>query len=150
MTFSSPQGLYQLTVMPFGLSRAPATFQRMMDQNLRGLGNFVGVYLDYVIVYSSEWTEHLSHLQQVLERLQQAGLTLKLKECEFGTAQCTYLGHHIGRGGVRPEESKILGIKQMDCPRTQKNVRTFLEMTGNDRILSTIHSKLCYNCGTTD
>ena len=75
MTFSSPQGLYQFTMMPFGLSGAPATFQRMMDQNLRGLGNFVGVYLDDVIVYSSEWTEHLSHLQKVLERLQQAGLT---------------------------------------------------------------------------
>ena len=67
MPFSSPRGLYQFTVMPFGLSVALAMFQDMMDQNLTGLGNFVGVYLDDVIVYSSEWTEHLSRLQQVLE-----------------------------------------------------------------------------------
>ena len=65
--FSSPRGLYQFTVMPFGLSVALAMFQDMMDQNLTGLGNFVRVYLDDVIVYSSERTEHLSHLQQVLE-----------------------------------------------------------------------------------
>ena len=129
MAFSSPQGLYQFTVMPFGLSGALATFQRMMDQNLRGLGSFVEAYLDDVIVYNSEWTEYLSHLRQVLEQLQQAGLTLKLKKCEFRTAKCTYLRHRIGCGCVRPEERKILAIKQMECPRT-KNVRKFLGMTG--------------------
>ena len=75
----------------------------MMDQTLRGLNDFVGVYLDDIVIYSSTWKEHLVHLQQVLERLQDAGLTLNLKNCEFGAAEYTYLGHRIGRGGVRPE-----------------------------------------------
>ena len=60
--FSSPMGLYQFTVMPFGLSGAPETFQRMIDQNLRGLSEFVEVYLDDVVIYSSNWMEHLQHL----------------------------------------------------------------------------------------
>lgn len=54
--FSHPMGLYQFTVMPFDLSGAPATFQLMMDQNLHGLAEFVGVYLDDIIIYSSNWT----------------------------------------------------------------------------------------------
>ena len=53
--FSSPMGLYQFTVMPFGLSGAPATFQRLMDQTLRGLEEFVGVYLDDVVIHSVSW-----------------------------------------------------------------------------------------------
>ena len=129
-TFSSPMGLYQFTVMPFGLSRAPATFQRMMDQNLRGLSEFVGVYLDDVVIYSSNWTEHLQHLRKVFERLQEAGLTLKLKKCEFGATECTYLGHRVGRNGIKPEESKIMAIQRMERPKTKKDIRTFLGMTG--------------------
>ena len=50
---SSLKGLYQFTVMPFSLSGSPGTFQRMMDQNLCGLSGFVGVYLDDVVIYSS-------------------------------------------------------------------------------------------------
>ena len=128
--FSSPLGLFQFTVMPFGLSGASASFQRMMDQTLRGLNDFVGVYLDDIIIHSSTWKEHLVHLQQVLERLQDAGLTLKLKKCEFGAAECTYLGHRIGQGGVRPEQSKVMAIKQLKRPTTKKEVRAFLGMTG--------------------
>ena len=67
--FSSPLGLFQFTVMPFGLSGAPASFQRMMDQALRGLNDFVRVYLDDIVIHSLTWKEHLAHLQQVLERL---------------------------------------------------------------------------------
>ena len=74
--------------MPFGLSGAPATFQRMMVQNL------CQVYLDDIVIYSCNWMEHL---QKVLERLQQAGHTLKLKICDFGATEYTYLGHRVGR-----------------------------------------------------
>ena len=61
----------------------------MMDQTLRGLNDFVGVYLDDIVIHSLTWKEHLVHLQQVLKRLQDTGLTLKLKKCEFGAAECT-------------------------------------------------------------
>ena len=115
--FSSPLGLFQFTAMPFGLSGAPASFPRMMDQTLRGLNDFVGVYLDDIVIHSSTWKKHLVHLQQVLERLQDTGLTLKLKKCEFGAAECTYLGH-------RKKEDQ-----QRKRPTTKKEVRAFLGMT---------------------
>ena len=53
--FTSPLGLVQFNVMPFGLSGAPVSFQRTMDQTLRGLNNFVDVYLDDIVSHSSSW-----------------------------------------------------------------------------------------------
>ena len=67
MAFSSPRGLYQFNVMPFGLNGAPATFQRMMDHVLQGTEESVGVYLDDIVVYSNTWPEHLQHLKVVLQ-----------------------------------------------------------------------------------
>ena len=64
---SRPKGLYQFTVMPFRLSGAPATFQRMMDEVLRGTYLFTGVYLDDIIVHSATWEDHLEHLDAVLK-----------------------------------------------------------------------------------
>lgn len=65
--------------MPFGLRGEPATFQRLMDRILRGTEDFTGVYLDDILIHSQTWKEHLSHLKEVLSRLQNTGLTLKLK-----------------------------------------------------------------------
>ena len=128
--FTTPNGLYQFTVMPFGLSGAPAMFQRLMDSVLRGTEKFTGVYLDDVVISSNNWTNHLYHITEVLRRLQEAGLTIKLKKCTFGAQECTYLGHRIGREGVRPEISKVAAIRAMARPRTKKDMRTFLGMTG--------------------
>ena len=64
------------------------------------------------------------------KRLEQAGLTLKSSKYVYGTAECEYLGHKIGRGGVSPLESKILTIQNIAKPQTKKEVRTFLGMTG--------------------
>ena len=87
--FTSPLGLLQFTTMPFGLSGAPATFQRLIDQVLRESEEYAGVYLDDIIVYGTDWEEHLKYLEGVFERLSGAGLTIKLKKCTFGAQQCT-------------------------------------------------------------
>ena len=65
--FSSPLGLLQFTTMPFGLSGAPATFQRLMDQVLRGTEAYAGVYLDNIIIYGDTWDQHLENIQNVFE-----------------------------------------------------------------------------------
>ena len=98
--FTTPFGLFQFRRMPFGLQGAPATFQRMMDRLLDGLGGFTGAYLDDLVVFSQSWEEHLHHLDSVLTRLREAGLTAKPKKCQFGMAQCAYLGHVVGGGRV--------------------------------------------------
>ena len=95
--FSSPLGLFQFTVMPFGLCGAPATFQRLMDEVLRGAGDYSATYLDDIIVFSDSWADYMyvEHLCIILERLRKAGPTVKSKKCQFAHSHCTYLGHVV-------------------------------------------------------
>ena len=116
--------------MPFGLQGAPATFQRMMDHLLEGMREFMGAYLDDLIVFSRSWTEHLQHVSTVLNRLRAAGLTAKPKKCQFGMAECVYLGHVVGGGKVQVEESKVDAIRGIATPQIKKEVRAFLGLTG--------------------
>jgi hypothetical protein len=101
-----------------------------MDRVLRGLDEFAAAYLDDVVVFSSTWKEHLDHLRQVMERLQDAGLTVKLRKCQFGMDHCVYLGHVVGSGEVSPEPTKLAAVKTFPVPRTKKQVRVFLGLTG--------------------
>ena len=112
--FTSPRGLYQFTTMPFGLSGAPATFQRLMDDVLRGTESFAGVYLDDIVIHSTSWRDHLEHLAEVFGRLEEAGLTIEQKKCTFAAT-----GYEIGSGGVRPQESKIRSVSGMSQPQTR-------------------------------
>lgn len=128
--FITPNGLYHFTRMPFGLQGAPATFQRMVDHLLDGLGDFAGAYLDDIIIFSTSWKEHMDHLSAVLERIVNAGLTVKRKKCQFAMAECVYLGHRVGSGKVRPEDLKIKAIQDFDIPITKRQVRSFLGLAG--------------------
>ena len=128
--FVTPYGLFQFRMMPFGLNGAPATFQRLMDQVIRGAEDFTGAYLDDLVIFSRTWTEHLEHLHDIFTRLRQANLTAKPKKCQFGMARCTYLGHMVGGGEVRPEPSKVEAIRTFPVPTTKKQVRVFLGLSG--------------------
>lgn len=96
-TFATPDGAtYQYRVMRFGLKNAPANFQKLMTRALAGyLGKFVHVYLDDIIVFSTDHQQHLGHLRLVLERLQEYGLKCAIEKCKFGIAELPYLGHVI-------------------------------------------------------
>ena len=128
--FTTLLGLFQFRVMPFGLHGAPATFQRMMDRLLDGLGDFSGAYLDDLVIYSTSWQEHLEHLRTIMERLRGAGLIAKPSKCQFGMSHCVYLGHIVGNGVVRPEPSKIESVQSFPIPQVKKQVRAFLGLTG--------------------
>ena len=127
--FSTPNGLYQFKVMPFGLSGAPATFQRMMDKLIQGLGACTAVYLDDIIIFSENWKEHIQHVREVLFRLRRNNLTAKAKKCQFAM-ECKYLGHVVGNGQVKPDPEKVLAVSQFPNPLTKKEVRGFLGLTG--------------------
>lgn len=82
--FPTQEGLYEWTVMPFGFTNAPATFERFMESTLRGLiGKFAHVYLDDILIVSETWNDHIEHLRAVFERLRTAGLKLKSEKCEL-------------------------------------------------------------------
>ena len=86
--FITPEGLYQYTVLPFGLCNAAATFQRLMNKLISGISG-TGVYIDDIICYSDNWEEHMVVLRKVFERLRQAQMTVNLVKSEIGLAQLT-------------------------------------------------------------
>ena len=116
--------------MPFGLKGAPATFQRLMDTVLQGFDSFSAAYLDDVIIYSNSWSDHLSYLQQVFDRIRKAKLTVKQRKCQFAMERCYYLGHIVGSGQVQPDPSKLKAVKTFAIPKSKKEVRIFLGLTG--------------------
>jgi hypothetical protein len=126
--FITPFGLYEFLVMPFGLAYAPGTFQRLMNRILQEyLGKFVAVYLDDVIIYSKGTLEqHLDHLRQVFETLRRANLKIKLKKCYFCFPNIHFLGHVVGREGIRPDPVKIEKIRNFPIPTNLTQLRSAL------------------------
>lgn len=128
--FRTPVGLFQFTVMPFGLHGAPVTFQQVMDKVLQGCEMWRAAYLDVIVIYSRTWEEHLGHLMKVLGRIQMAGLTLNIKKCERAQDEVHYLGYQLGQGKVRPQVDKVEAIQNCPRPRTKEEVRSFLSLEG--------------------
>lgn len=128
--FRTPQGLFQFTVMPFGLQGAPATFQRLMDQVLAGAEAFAGAYLDDIVVFSHSWEDHIEHLNDVLQRLKQAGLTVQPKKCAIAQTEAKYLGYLLGHGVIRPQQDKVLAVRNCPRPQTKSQLRSFLGLAG--------------------
>ena len=95
-------GLFQFRRMPFGLTGAPSTFQRLMDKVLRGLP-FITIYIDDILVHSATEKQHCLHLQEVFNRLSAAGLTLRGKKCHIGMTSVSYLGHIFSESGMAPD-----------------------------------------------
>ncbi|UYV76601.1 hypothetical protein LAZ67_14001425, partial [Cordylochernes scorpioides] len=128
--FITPDGLYEFKVMPFGLCNAPATFERMIDNLLKGLKWTICLcYLDDIIVFSDGFEEHLRRLQLVLNCLKKAGLCLNSKKCKFGAKTITVLGHEVSENGIRPDQEKIRAVRDFATPRSLKEVRSFLGLS---------------------
>ncbi|CAK9816540.1 Retrovirus-related Pol polyprotein from transposon 17.6 [Anthophora quadrimaculata] len=129
--FTTPNGHYEYVRMPEGLKNAPATFQRLMDQVLRGLqGIEVFVYLDDIVVYAKNLDEHKKKIRRLFMRLADAGLSLQPDKCEFLKTEVAYLGHVIGKNGLRPDPKKITAVKNFPRPKNSKNIRQFLGLVG--------------------
>ncbi|CAH8508541.1 unnamed protein product [Dicrocoelium dendriticum] len=124
---TTPFGLYEFVRMPFGLRNAAQTFQRFIDQVLRGL-DFVFAYIDDILVASSNDEEHLSHLRLIFERFAQYGVTINVDKCIFGQSCVDFLGHRIDHNGIRPLPEKTQAIADYPMPQSFKNLRRFLGM----------------------
>ena len=107
--FVRPENFLQYSVMAFGIWNAPATFQQRVNFVLAGVPNS-SAYLDDLVIYSSEWSDHVNSLKVVCERLAAASLTLNLAKCEFGKATVTYFSKEVGHGQVSPVDAKVLAI----------------------------------------
>ncbi len=127
--FVTPDSFAQYCVMAFGMWNAPATFQRLINMVLSGVPN-CNAYLDDLVIYSSDWNDHVAILRDVFSRLTEASLTLNLAKCGFGQATITYLGREVGQGQVRPVEAKVTAVAEFPIPTTRKELRRFLGMAG--------------------
>ena len=124
-------GLFEHVRMPFGLSNAPATYQRLMDKILKfGLNTFCCVYLDDVLVYSETFEAHLNHVYRCIVAMRDAGLLLKARKCSFFDHIVEYLGHIVGNGEMRMTMKKVRQILDFPIPTSVQLVQSFLGVTG--------------------
>lgn len=129
--FVTPDHHLEFLRMPFGLSNAPAVFQRLMNNVLGELkGTVAFPYIDDIIIPCPNASEGLARLQQVLEALRQHKLTLKLNKCKFFQKNIDYLGREVTVDGIKPGSQKVEAVMEMKEPRNIKGVRQFLGLSG--------------------
>ena len=124
-TINTTKGLFRYNRLPFGVSSAPATFQRTMESLLQNIDN-VCVYLDDILVTGSSEENHLKNLDLVLTRLKTAGVKLKQEKCAFLLPEVEYLGHKISKHGLKPNSEKIRAIKEAPVPENLSQLKSFL------------------------
>lgn len=129
--FSTSTGHYEFTRMPFGLKNAPASFQRMMNEVLHDfINNICVVYLDDILIFSTSLQEHITSLRKIFGRLSEYNLKVQIDKCNFFKRESEYLGHLITTDGIKPNPNKIEVIGKIPIPKTVKQIRSFLGLTG--------------------
>ena len=125
--FSTGHGLWQFTVMPFGLCNAPATFERLMELVLAGLPwNVCLLYLDDILVHAKTFEEEIENLREVFGRFRAANLKLNPKKCELFREEVLYLGHMVTEEGISTEPSKVEAVTTWPTPKNKRDLRAFL------------------------
>jgi transposase InsO family protein len=127
-TFVTPIGVFKWNRMPFGLSGAPATFQRLMNAVLADFvaKNEALVYIDDILLTSTTFVEHLSLLRRVFRRLKEAGLKLKLSKASWCGKEIIYLGHTISESGFAPSPENTKRLKDYPSPTSVKETQRVL------------------------
>ena len=115
---------YEFNRCPFGLSQAPAYFQRLVHEVLKGI-TFAFGYLDDILIFSPDNKTHLEHLEVVFQRLREADLKLKASKCNFFKKHIQYLGHLVSGEGIEPLPEKLEAVRKMPPPTTLKRLDNF-------------------------
>ncbi|WVZ97579.1 hypothetical protein U9M48_043105 [Paspalum notatum var. saurae] len=129
--FTTKYGLYEYTVISFGLTNAPAYFMQLMNLVFMDyLDKFVVVFIDDILIYSKTEAEHEEHLRLVLQRLREHKLYAKFSKCEFWIDEVRFLGHVVSKGGIAVDPSKVSTVTNWKVPEIPKEVRRFLGLAG--------------------
>lgn len=122
---TTPFGLFEFRFMTFGLCNAAQTFQRFIDEVLKGL-DFVFPYIDDILIASDSLNQHFEHLHAVFLRLRQYGLIINKEKCKFAVPSIEFLGHRITADGISPLSSKVDALIGLPPPSSVKELKTFL------------------------
>ncbi|XP_051136691.1 uncharacterized protein LOC127255262 [Andrographis paniculata] len=131
IAFRTTYGHYEFTVMSFGLTNAPAAFMELMNQIFQPyLDQFVVIFIDDILVYSSDKKKHAKHLRVTLNTLCARKLYAKLSKCEFWLKNVAFLGHVVSSKGISVDPYKIAAISDWTRLTNQSEVRSFLGLAG--------------------
>jgi hypothetical protein len=129
--FITKYGLYEYTVMSFGLTNALAFFMNLMNSVFMDyLDKFVVVFIDDILIYSQSEEEHVDHLKMVLQRLQQHQLYAKLSKFEFWIDEVLFLGHIINKDGLALDPKKVADILNWKASTDVRGIKSFIGMAG--------------------
>lgn len=124
-TFTSPWGTYVYVRMPFGLINIGATFQRVMDVAFAEyIDKFMFVYQDDLIAYSKK-EDHCRHLEKILLKSLEYGVSLNPRKCTFGVTKGKFLGHIISKVGVKIDPERVAEIDKFPKPKHVKGIQLF-------------------------
>ena len=127
ITLRTRYGHYEFLVMPFGLTNAPATFMSTMNDIFTlVLDQFVVIFIDDILVYSTDLEEHMRHLRHALQTLRENQLYAKLSKCEFAKQEMEFLGHVVTPTGLKLDPKKVEAITNWSTPKTFPDLRSFL------------------------
>jgi len=141
--FTTRYGLYEYTVMSFGLTNAPAYFMYLMNKVfMEYLDKFVVVFIDNILVFSKNEEEHAEHLRLVLQKLREHKLYAKWSKCEFWLREVSFLGHVVSNGVIAVDPSKVKDVLNWKPPTTMFEIRSFLGLAGYYRRFIEGFSKL--------
>jgi hypothetical protein len=129
--FISRYGLYEYTVMSFGLTNASVYFMYLMNKVfMEYMDKFVMVFIDDILIYSKSEAEHEEHLRLVLQKLRDHRLDAKLSKCEFWLKQVSFLGHIVSKGAIYVDPSKIQDVLSWNARTRVGEIQSFLGLTG--------------------
>ena len=130
--FIGPDSLYEWLVMPFGLSNAPSEFMRVMSDLLREhvKAGYCVVFIDDILIFSKDLTQHIRHLEKVLETIHKAGYRLKPDKCSFAHRSADFLGFSVDGEGVQMLSQKVDAICSWPLPLLPREMRSFVGLAG--------------------
>ncbi|GJT11674.1 putative reverse transcriptase domain-containing protein, partial [Tanacetum coccineum] len=129
--FRTRYGHFEFTVMPFGMTNAPAIFMDLMNRVCKPyLDKFVIVFIDDILIYSKSEEEHEVHLKTILDLLKTEMLYAKFSKCEFWLKEVQFLGHVVNRDGIHVDPSKVESVKNWKTPESPTEIRSFLGLAG--------------------
>ncbi|EGD73763.1 hypothetical protein PTSG_12319 [Salpingoeca rosetta] len=143
-TFRTRYGTFRFLVLPFGLTNAPPTFQRLVNNVFKQeMDKFMAPYIDDLVIYSKNEKDHEQHLRQVLQKLRDHRLYCKASKCHLFQTEVEFLGFIVGQGHLKMHPAKADAVENWSTPQSTTQLRSFLGLANFNRRFIANYAKIC-------